>query len=99
MILHTVDEEMQKDTHYKDIYKICKANGGADHEICVPPRRAEALSIADSTSRSHSSTPRAPAGLVFKRNAVFITVNRTGEDQNALDQPPGERYPGQQAKA
>jgi hypothetical protein len=27
MILHTVDEEMQKDTHYKDIYKICKSNG------------------------------------------------------------------------
>lgn len=27
MILHTVDEEMQKGTHYKDIYKICKANG------------------------------------------------------------------------
>ncbi len=27
MILHTVDEEMQKRTHYKDIYKICKANG------------------------------------------------------------------------
>ncbi len=27
MILHTVDEEMQKGTHYKDIYKICRANG------------------------------------------------------------------------
>ena len=27
MILHTVDEEMQKGTHYKEIYKICKANG------------------------------------------------------------------------
>lgn len=27
MILHTVDEEMQKGTHYKDIYKICNANG------------------------------------------------------------------------
>lgn len=27
MILHTVDEEMQKGTHYKDIYKACKANG------------------------------------------------------------------------
>lgn len=27
MILHTVDEEMQKGAHYKDIYKICKANG------------------------------------------------------------------------
>lgn len=27
MILHTVDEEMQKGTHYKDIYQICKANG------------------------------------------------------------------------
>jgi len=29
MILHTVAEEMQKGTHYKDIYKICKANGEA----------------------------------------------------------------------
>lgn len=27
MILHTVSEEMQKGTHYKEIYKICKANG------------------------------------------------------------------------
>jgi len=27
MILHTVDEEMQKGTHYKTIYKICKDNG------------------------------------------------------------------------
>lgn len=27
MILHTVDEEMRKSTHYKEIYKICKANG------------------------------------------------------------------------
>lgn len=27
MILHTVGEEMQKGTHYKDIYKTCKANG------------------------------------------------------------------------
>lgn len=27
MILHTVDEEIQKGTHYKEIYKICKANG------------------------------------------------------------------------
>ena len=27
MILHTVDEEMAKGTHYKDIYKICKDNG------------------------------------------------------------------------
>lgn len=27
MILHTVDEEMQKGTHYKEIYQICKANG------------------------------------------------------------------------
>lgn len=27
MILHTVDEEMQKGTHYKEIYKLCKANG------------------------------------------------------------------------
>lgn len=27
MILHTVDEEMQKGTHYKEIYKICKSNG------------------------------------------------------------------------
>lgn len=27
MVLHTVSEEMQKGTHYKEIYKICKANG------------------------------------------------------------------------
>jgi Rha family phage regulatory protein len=27
MILHTVEEEMQKGTHYKNIYQICKANG------------------------------------------------------------------------
>jgi Rha family phage regulatory protein len=27
MILHTIDEEMAGGTHYKDIYKICKANG------------------------------------------------------------------------
>lgn len=27
MILHTVDEEMQKGTHYKKIYQICKENG------------------------------------------------------------------------
>lgn len=27
MILHTVDEEMSKGAHYKDIYKLCKDNG------------------------------------------------------------------------
>lgn len=27
MILHTIDEEIQKGTHYKEIYKICKSNG------------------------------------------------------------------------
>ena len=27
MILHTVDEEMEKGTHYKEIYKLCKMNG------------------------------------------------------------------------
>lgn len=27
MILHTIDEEMQKGAHYKQIYQICKANG------------------------------------------------------------------------
>ena len=27
MILHTVDEEMRKGTHYKEIYQICKSNG------------------------------------------------------------------------
>ena len=27
MILHTVDEEIQKGTHYKEIYKICRENG------------------------------------------------------------------------
>ena len=27
IILHTVDEEMQKGAHYKEIYQICKANG------------------------------------------------------------------------
>lgn len=27
MILHTIDEEMQRGTHYKEIYQICKSNG------------------------------------------------------------------------
>lgn len=27
MILHTIDEEIQNGTHYKEIYKICKRNG------------------------------------------------------------------------
>lgn len=27
MILHTINEEMEKGTHYKQIYQICKANG------------------------------------------------------------------------
>lgn len=27
MILHTIDEEMQKGTHYKEIYQICRSNG------------------------------------------------------------------------
>ena len=27
MILHTVDEEMKRGTHYKDIFKLCKSNG------------------------------------------------------------------------
>lgn len=27
MILHTVEEEMEKGTHYRDIYKSCKENG------------------------------------------------------------------------
>jgi len=27
MVLHTVDEEMQKGAHYKDIFQLCKSNG------------------------------------------------------------------------
>lgn len=39
MILHTVAEEMQKGTHYKDIYKICKANGEAIMRFAYLPAR------------------------------------------------------------
>ena len=38
MILHTVDEEMQKRTHYKDIYKQCKANGEQIMRFAYLPR-------------------------------------------------------------
>lgn len=39
MILHTVAEEMQKGTHYKGIYKICKANGEAIMRFAYLPAR------------------------------------------------------------
>lgn len=38
MILHTVDEEMQKGTHYKDIYQICKGNGEQIMRFAYLPR-------------------------------------------------------------
>lgn len=38
MILHTVDEEMQNGTHYKDIYKKCKANGEQIMQFAYLPR-------------------------------------------------------------
>jgi Rha family phage regulatory protein len=38
MILHTVDEEMRKGTHYKDIYKICKSNGEQIMRFAYLPR-------------------------------------------------------------
>lgn len=38
MILHTVDEEMQKNSHYKDIYKLCKANGEQIMRFAYLPR-------------------------------------------------------------
>ena len=38
MILHTIDEEMQKGTHYKEIYKVCKANGEQIIKFAYLPR-------------------------------------------------------------
>lgn len=38
MILHTIDEEIQKGTHYKEIYKICKANGEQIVRFAYLPR-------------------------------------------------------------
>lgn len=40
MILHTIDEEMQKGTHYKEIYKICKANGEQIMKFAYLPKLA-----------------------------------------------------------
>jgi hypothetical protein len=62
MILHTVDEEMQKGTHYKDIYKICKANGEQIMDLrTFPPRRSF------QHSRQHIPVPQlhaqVPGGL------------------------------------
>ena len=38
MILHTVREEMQSGTHYKEIYRICKANGEQIMKFAYLPR-------------------------------------------------------------
>lgn len=38
MILHTVDEEMQKGTHYKQIYLLCKSNGEQIMRFAYLPR-------------------------------------------------------------
>lgn len=40
MILHTVDEEMQKGTHYKEIYRICKENGEQIMKFAYLPKLA-----------------------------------------------------------
>jgi len=40
MILHTVDEEMQKGTHYKKIYQICKSNGEQIMRFAYLPKSA-----------------------------------------------------------
>jgi len=40
MILHTIDEEMQKGTHYKEIYKVCKTNGEQIMRFAYLPRIA-----------------------------------------------------------
>lgn len=40
MILHTVDEEMQKGTHYKEIFRICKENGQQIMRFAYLPRLA-----------------------------------------------------------
>jgi Rha family phage regulatory protein len=40
MILHTVDEEMQKGTHYKDISQLCKSNGDQIMRFAYLPRIA-----------------------------------------------------------
>lgn len=40
MILHTIDEEMQKGTHYKQIYQQCKANGEQIMRFAYLPRIA-----------------------------------------------------------
>lgn len=40
MILHTVDEEMVKGTHYKEIYRICKQNGEQIMKFAYLPQLA-----------------------------------------------------------
>lgn len=40
MILHTVDEEMQKGTHYKEIYRICRENGEQIMRFAYLPKLA-----------------------------------------------------------
>lgn len=38
MILHTIDEEIQKGTHYKQIYQACKQNGEQIMQFAYLPR-------------------------------------------------------------
>lgn len=40
MILHTIDEEIQKGTHYKQIYQICKTNGEQIIRFAYLPKSA-----------------------------------------------------------
>ena len=42
MILHTIDEEMKKGTHYKTIYQVCKANGEQIMRFAYLPRLEKA---------------------------------------------------------
>ncbi len=39
MILHTAEEEMEKGTHYKEIYRVCKANGEQIMKFAYLPER------------------------------------------------------------
>ncbi len=40
MILHTIKEEMEKGTHYKKIYKVCKDNGHQIMKFAYLPKLA-----------------------------------------------------------
>lgn len=44
MVLHTVEEEMKKGTHYKDIYQLCKKNGEQIMRFAYLPKFAEKAS-------------------------------------------------------